>query len=86
MISLFEHTLVISLQRRPDRWTACSAMLEAVGIHPERFLATDGSKLDPRKIAAFRRANLGLLHKHEELQKWLQGTVGCLDSHIRSLE
>jgi len=41
--NIFDNVWVINLEKRKDRWDTSTQRLEALGIHPKRWLATDAT-------------------------------------------
>ena len=72
-------TLVINLDRSPQRWQRVSAQLQAQGLAFERLSAVDARAFTPEQQAQLDVAAFHRLHGMEPLP----GELGCYLSHLK---
>ena len=74
-------TLVINLDRSPQRWQRVSAQLQAQGLAFERLSAVDARAFTPEQQAQLDVAAFHRLHGMEPLP----GELGCYLSHVKAM-
>lgn len=74
-------TVVINLDRRPDRWASVSEELSRHGISPTRIKAVDGQTLELSngRIAGFKAMG-------RSAESYYRGSAGCYFSHLLALQ
>lgn len=82
-IDLFEHTVTINLDRRPDRWFALQDMWTIAGVSLQRVSAIDGMSVTEEVVEGYRsrKPQDGMFGLPQE-ERALRGQIGCLESHI----
>lgn len=75
-------TLVINLDRAPDRMTRLAQRLQALGMFWERVSAVDGQAIDWRNPS---HLDLDEFHRRHGKSP-LSGEVGCYLSHVKAIE
>jgi glycosyl transferase family 25 len=75
-------TLVINLDRSPQRWQRVSAQLHALGLAYERLPAVDARAFTPEQQAQLDVPGFHRLHGMEPLG----GELGCYLSHVKVMQ
>ena len=79
----------ISLDRRPDRWTAFKDRASAAGLHAERLSAVDAKSFDAKKhpsVSVITAHNLHYGVRRSPYEINVPGAVGASLSHFKAWE